>query len=481
MVINRWIGIPLIMLLISVLGILSVINLKLGILLVGFLFFLIFTFLFTNELNIKAIVPPFLILILFQDTIIRNINLVSPSIGSAFSYVDELFILLTLPPIIINFFRGKIINGVSVLIALILILILGLLSSFIHNVPTMITLQGALLMIKGLLYLFIFANLSYKDTELKRLIKWVKYGAIAVLICSLADLLFPYQFRAIFNIDHYFDHRVGGLISLISLFIHPGIYGWFMVFIGIYLASKFKVTSNAKYLFLCCLFFGFAFLSFRFKSILAMLVIFLVFYLLMGLRKSMILLFPLSLVLVIAYIAAGGVVVELLDLTISRYLDVDMYDSARKALYMVSFMIAQSEFPFGVGFGRFGGYIAQQHYSPVYYEYGLNTVFGLRPENPLFATDTYWTNILGELGVFGLIILLGLFIYLVIKMLFNYKVLENKTHKLIVLFSGMALIQALVESSGEPVFNSSPQNVFIFVSLGIGLSIIADSKKQKKE
>ncbi|QDY44779.1 hypothetical protein FK545_02350 [Planococcus glaciei] len=146
-------------------------------------------------------------------------------------------------------------------------------------------------------------------------------------------------------------------------------------------------------------------------------------------------------------------------------------------MYLTAYEIGLTNFPFGEGFGRFGGFVSKENYSPVYYEYGINDTYGLSPDYPAFMTDTYWPNIAGELGFIGVGIVLVLYIYLAAKLLLNYAILPSDNLKIFVLFSGLVMVQALVESIGEPIFNGAPQNVFIFITVGIAFSILNSTRK----
>jgi hypothetical protein len=87
--------------------------------------------------------------------------------------------------------------------------------------------------------------------------------------------------------------------------------------------------------------------------------------------------------------------------------------SARARLYAVGGQIATDNFPLGAGFGRFASYPSRLHYSPVYEQYGLSSVWGLSRVFPSFIDDTSWPSVIGETGyaglaayAFGLVILL---------------------------------------------------------------------------
>ncbi len=57
--------------------------------------------------------------------------------------------------------------------------------------------------------------------------------------------------------------------------------------------------------------------------------------------------------------------------------------------------------PFGSGLGSFGTAAAAKEYSPLYYDYQLNEIWGLRPENPMFLADAFYPT-LAEFGIVGL-------------------------------------------------------------------------------
>ena len=82
--------------------------------------------------------------------------------------------------------------------------------------------------------------------------------------------------------------------------------------------------------------------------------------------------------------------------------------AARSLLMQDGLAIAEQLFPFGSGFATFGTYMSGEYYSPLYYEYGLNVVWGLTPTNPSFASDTFWPAVIAQFGAIGLIVLIAL-------------------------------------------------------------------------
>ena len=77
--------------------------------------------------------------------------------------------------------------------------------------------------------------------------------------------------------------------------------------------------------------------------------------------------------------------------------------AARSLLTSDGFDIAINSFPMGSGFATFATYMSGEYYSPLYYLYGLNTVWGLYPLNPVFVSDSFWPAVIAQLGFIGLI------------------------------------------------------------------------------
>lgn len=438
----------------------------------GILLFLLFVFLALDEGWIKAVLPLFLIFILFQDTLSVNSSMYIPGLSTLINYLDEAFLLVCLSALALNILSGKKVRGAPVFLALCSLVFLGALSGYLNQVPVLISLQGAFLLLKGLLYLFVIMNISFTQHDLKRYVKWVQNVSLVIVLFAGVEIVLGEKYRTFLHIDYEDAVQRGHINSLVSLFVHPGLYGWFMVYAGIFALAAFVVMKEKRYLLTTLLFFCFALLSFRFKVMLGILAIFLVLYLMRGVKKSLSHLLPLLLLSAAGFLIAGQYAIDLTTSTVDSYITADIQDSARKALYVVAYEIGVENFPVGEGFGRYGGFISKENYSPVYHEYGIDTIYGLTEDFPSFMTDTYWPNIAGELGFSGMAIVLGLYVYLSIKLLRQYAAAPTAIQKIFVLFAGLVMIQALIESLGEPIFNSAPQNVFIFTTVGIAFSIL---------
>lgn len=150
----------------------------------------------------------------------------------------------------------------------------------------------------------------------------------------------------------------------------------------------------------------------------------------------------------------------------------------RIAMYLTSYKIASLNFPFGSGLASFGslGSIFG-YYSPLYYEYGINTV-GANSESDVLNAhhtllDTFWPHIIAELGFIGSILYLYLYLYPIIA-INKFKNQNLKNYKPI-----FFLITSLILCSIWEGFTLyTPEiPIFIFVNFGItALSISALSK-----
>lgn len=77
---------------------------------------------------------------------------------------------------------------------------------------------------------------------------------------------------------------------------------------------------------------------------------------------------------------------------------------ARPETYKTSLLILKDYFPFGSGMGSFACNGAWKYYSPLYYKYNLNTIWGLGDQNiymGCFINDAYYPT-LAQFGVVGL-------------------------------------------------------------------------------
>lgn len=83
---------------------------------------------------------------------------------------------------------------------------------------------------------------------------------------------------------------------------------------------------------------------------------------------------------------------------------------ARPILYVTSGIILYDYFPLGTGLASFASFPSAENYSKLYYEYGLDKIWGLSPTMPDFICDAYYP-LLAQFGIVGVILFIYFWIY----------------------------------------------------------------------
>jgi hypothetical protein len=136
------------------------------------------------------------------------------------------------------------------------------------------------------------------------------------------------------------------------------------------------------------------------------------------------------------------------------------------ALYVGSIAIARDFFPLGAGLGRFGSYMSEVNYSPLYDRYGLVRVYGLGPQNPLAITDTFWPMVLGELGPIGLAGMAAFLGLLLHRLWTVTSRTSSQALRALALGSLFVFVEGLVGSLTAATYVAPPIAYFIFAAAG---------------
>lgn len=374
----------------------------------------------------------------------------------------------------------------------------GVASSLVNGVPLHVWAPELLLVVKGIAVFYIASWLDFTPGDIRAAAIVVLAVGSAVLLLGLIEFINPVAFQRTLGLHGLVRPR-GTLPSIKSLFDHPILFGWFTTFIALYAYAHFLAFRRWWMLAVALVFSLGPFLAARRRAI-AALAAGLAAAVLWHLRRTR------SLVTVARTwvpVAVGNAVlivvflpglVGLYDLTVDQYLPeggivvtpgesppvvVTPTDDdegqrvvrAREALYRGSVEIARDYFPLGGGLGRFGSWMSRVEYSPLYVEYGLSKINGLRPANPRFATDTFWPQILGELGVFGL---LGYLLFLGSIGYLLWRESERDAEPLVRAFrlgTLLIFVQALVESLASAMFHSPPRVYLVLAAAGVVASL----------
>ena len=143
---------------------------------------------------------------------------------------------------------------------------------------------------------------------------------------------------------------------------------------------------------------------------------------------------------------------------------------ARPESYKTAWKIITSDYiPFGSGLGTFATNAAAVYYSPLYYKYGLDTVWGLSPNVTSFMADAYYPT-LAEYG------LVGVFLFATFwkrRLLVIQKMPTLKLYKV-----GMMAFFALALESVADTSYLSGKGMGYFMILGMVLSTAERQRAQ---
>ena len=120
---------------------------------------------------------------------------------------------------------------------------------------------------------------------------------------------------------------------------------------------------------------------------------------------------------------------------------------ARPATYETGMTIMFRDYiPFGSGLGSFGTAAAAKEYSPLYYKYHMDEIWGLSPENPMFLADAFYPT-LAEFGIVGLFF----FLWFWKRRLWETKRIKNMVYYRMAL---MAILALALESTADSSYLS---------------------------
>lgn len=403
-------------------------------------------------------------ILLFQDSFSEIIKL------SVINYIDELFIVFYFLYALFKS-KGRIPKvALNILIGTILLFFLGVVFCLINSSYNMFSLiMGGFLIIKFFVLLSAIIIKPLEDSTRENIVKSIKILGVISIITGVINLIFPYIWADLINYTYVYKRM--GLTSVMGLFVHAGQYGWFMVFVSIIYLSEYKSGINNRGNKLFIIYSIAAILSLKVKVIISIFIIFFAYTYIVDNKKinikQVVLLIFVGLIIMICF----G---DLISYTYKQYFTVNEGGtSARYALLNGSLEIMKDYFPFGVGFSKFASFYAAQNYSEYYFIYGLSKVYGLQYGNVFFGTDTFWPIIFGETGFIGTVIYISMLVYLIKNMKISIRKSRYiEKQYLYAVLGAFVFIQALIESTGEPIFNSSPQNIFIAISVGTSISII---------
>lgn len=142
---------------------------------------------------------------------------------------------------------------------------------------------------------------------------------------------------------------------------------------------------------------------------------------------------------------------------------------ARPASYQTAFgHIIWDYFPFGSGFGSFGTAAAAKEYSPLYYTYHLDHIWGLSPDGSMFLADCFYPT-LCEYGI------VGIFLFCIFwrRRLKEVQCINDINHYKMAL---MAILALAIDSTANTAYLSGA-GMGLFMTLAICLNSNTNTTK----
>jgi len=118
---------------------------------------------------------------------------------------------------------------------------------------------------------------------------------------------------------------------------------------------------------------------------------------------------------------------------------------------------------FGIGFGTWGGFASSILYSPYYYKFHFDKLWGFMPGASSYTGDNYFAHVIAEVGIIGFIVTFLLYkkIFNIYKLGYQRTENHNKTFKLFALFFMLGYLELMVELLGICASEISTVSFFI--------------------
>lgn len=390
-------------------------------------------------------------LFIFQDCITRILPLMR--------YFEEIVLIISLIAVFLMIRKNpKRINALQkreckVFLSLVLLIIVGIISTFIYRKAFYLNeyvFKDIFALVKPFInyicFIILFENLD-KNILLNKISKKCKIYIQIIFIFSIINIFIP------IGMDHGYRY---GIKVFKFLYSHPT-YLVFSVIILVCILAVENEKENKRYI-LEGLFILLT--TFRSKAF-----VFILGYVLLNIiykYSTNINIKHIVMIFLIGIIFTSN--------KIQDYFSHGLY-AARPALHIIGLKIMLDYFPLGTGFSSFSSSISGENYSPVYAQYGINYVDGLRVENYSYMADVFWPYIYGQFGILGFII----YIYILINIYKSLKIRysNNITKKKII---DLLFFYMMFASLAEAVFiDTTGQFAFIVFAVFLGDYIPKDT------
>lgn len=359
------------------------------------------------------------------------------------NYLDEFIVLLFIILFLLKF-RGKFFlhdDEKKAFLFLFLTILMGLAGNIYYNYQTISASFKDLVVFAKPFIIYFSVRLIFKNYDiLKYKNIYFKFSIISTITIVLFFIL-----QYCIHIFPEGESRFG-VITQQLFFSHPSRLAFSIIFCFV---LSYPLSLNKKFLLLFILSLGI--LSTRFKYILFLPFSLLAVYFNKNFRvisTKKIFVFVFSISPILFYLGV--------DQFLYYFSSNSFYSGfARSILSYYSFIISNDHFPLGTGFSTFGSFFSGEYYSPIYFKYGLNTIYGISPENYRFIADTYWPMIVAQFGYIGFISF-SLFLFYFFKLLITLNNGSNSSlYKRYCISCILLLTSLLIDSSSDSIFSQN--------------------------
>lgn len=148
-------------------------------------------------------------------------------------------------------------------------------------------------------------------------------------------------------------------------------------------------------------------------------------------------------------------------------------DTPRLILLSYSIKTALEYFPLGAGFATYASPAAKIWYSPLYYQYKIDSFWGMSPDDKRFLTDSFFPMLFGELGFIGTFFF---FVFLLVFLINIYKLFINNLENQL---SALTIIISLLLSTTASTQLFGPLGAMQFLMLSMLVETKSSNEIQK--
>jgi hypothetical protein len=371
-----------------------------------------------------------------------------------------------------------------------LFVVAGLASSLLNEVPLAIWPIAFALLVKPIVAFYLAMWVQPDRREMLGVARVLLVVGVVVAVPAVAIEAFGQAaFQQALGLPDYVRPR-GTLPSIKSIFTHPAVFAWFMSFLALYTLIGYVHLRRRWLLALGFLFSVATFMAARRRVISAALGSLLATFAWSVRRPSRLMeetrrwvpVFAVTALVVVAFIPG---LLGLYQRTVDRLdpgtdsgeIPGEVVDDeapgtapARIALYQGAVAIARDNFPLGGGMGRYASWMSRVEYSPLYEEYDLSDIRGLREDASMFATDTFWPMILGETGVLGTVGYVAFLSGIGLAIWRAGRADLDPFARTFIVGALAVLLAAGIESLAAPMFTSPARSYLLFAALGGSLA-----------